>query len=268
MDFVYALSQLLIFNFVGFVDSLNNIPILITWFFFLLLCFIIILILLKLFAETGMYIYTVIAIICANIQVLKIVEFPFFENPIALGTILFSTTFLSTDILTEYYGVKYARKNILIGFVGFLIMTLFMLFTIGFTPLDAANVSEEYFWALSIQNNLLGIFMPFPTFFAASMIAYLFSQYFDVWIYEKILLITNRKFIWIRNNVSTMISSLIDNTIFSLFAWIIFNPNPLDFNTVLFTFILGTYLLRIFIAIFDTPFIYLAKFFLPNKINE
>ena len=65
-----------------------------------------------------------------------------------------------------------------------------------------------------------------------------------------------------------MTSALLDNTIFSLFAWIIFNPDPLDFNTVLFTFILGTYILRIIIAILDTPFIYLAKYFLPNKINE
>ena len=65
-----------------------------------------------------------------------------------------------------------------------------------------------------------------------------------------------------------MISALLDNTIFSIFAWIIFNPNPLDFNTVLFTFILGTYVLRLVIAIFDTPIIYLAKFFIPNKIND
>jgi len=100
------------------------------------------------------------------------------------------------------------------------------------------------------------------------MIAYLFSQYFDVWFYEKISKITKKNYLWLRNNISTMISALLDNTVFSLFAWIIFNPDPLDFNTVLFTFILGTYILRIIIAILDTPFIYLAKYFLPNKINE
>ena len=66
--------------------------------------------------------------------------------------------------------------------------------------------------------------MPFPSFFAASMIAYLFSQYFDVWFYKKLLIITNKKFLWLRNNLSTMTSSLLDNTIFSIFAWIIFNP--------------------------------------------
>jgi len=65
-----------------------------------------------------------------------------------------------------------------------------------------------------------------------------------------------------------MTSSLLDNTIFSVFAWIIFNPNPLDVNTVIFTYILGTYFLRITIAIFDTPFIYLAKYFVPKNVND
>ena len=268
IDFFKGLLSLLTFDFSDFVVNLNQAPILITWLFFLVFCLLVILIFLKLFGEVGMYIYTSLAIIAANIQVLKIVEFPFFDNPIALGTILFSSTFLATDILAEYYTIKIAKKNILIGFASFLLMTLFMLFTMGFTPLDASQAGDNYSWALPIQGNLMGIFMPFPTFFAASMIAYLFSQYFDVWFYEKISIFTNKRFLWLRNNFSTMISALIDNTIFSLFAWIIFNPDPLDFNTVLFTFILGTYILRIIIAIFDTPFIYLAKYFLPNKVDE
>ena len=267
MDFFIGLTNLFTFDFSGFVTSLNQTPIIITWFVFLLFCLLVVLIFLRLFGEVGIYVYTVLAIIIANIQVLKIVNFPFFENPIALGTILFSTTFLATDILSEYYGTSYARKNILIGFVSFLVMTIFMLFTMGFTPINIVTAGDEYSWAQPLQENLLGIFMPFPSFFAASMIAYLFSQYFDVWFYKKLLDITNKRFLWLRNNLSTMTSALLDNTIFSIFAWIVFNPNPLAFNTVLFTFILGTYVLRIIIAIFDTPFIYLAKYFLPNKIN-
>ena len=268
LDFFLAVKELFFLNFEGFVISMNQVSIVITWLGFLFLCLIIILISLRLFGEAGMYVYTVIAIIGANIQVLKIVDFPIFNNPIALGTILFSTTFLCTDILTEYFGVKSAKKNILLGFFGFLIMTLFMIFTMGFTPLNKITAGQDYSWALSMQDNLIGIFLPFPTFFVASMIAYLISQYFDVWFYEKMLIFTNKKYLWIRNNISTMTSGLLDNTIFSLFAWIILNPNPLDFNTVLFTFILGTYVLRLIIAILDTPFIYLAKYFLPNKVNE
>ena len=133
-----------------------------------------------------------------------------------------------------------------------------MLITIGFYP------SPNDF----IQESLENVFTPMSRFFIASMIAYLSSQFFDIWFFEKISEFTNRRFLWFRNNFSTIVSSLIDNTIFSVFAWIILNPHPLDFNTVFFTFILGTYFLRIFIAIFDTPFIYLAKYFLPNNHNE
>lgn len=261
-------TNLLTLNFIGFIESFNQTPVIFTWLIFLLFCLFSILIFLKLFGKTGLYIYTSLAIIAANIQILKIVEFPFFENPIALGTILFSTTFLTTDILSEYYGARFARKNILIGFASFLLMTMFMLFTLGFTPIDVQNINEDFLWAAPFQAHLLAIFTPFPIFFISSMIAYLSSQYFDVWIYLKLSELTSKKFLWLRNNLSTMISGLLDNTIFSIFAWIIFNPNPLDFNTVLFTFILGTYVLRIIIAFVDTPFIYLAKYFLPNKIYE
>ena len=268
MNIFEGLFQLLIFNFEGFIKIFNSTSIEITWLLFLIFCFTSILILLKLFGKVGIYLYTAIAVIAANIQILKIVKFPFFDEPVALGTILFASTFLCTDILAEYYGAKSAKKNILLGFSGFLLMTILMLFTIGFKPLSEITFGNKYDWAITTQENLLAIFMPFPIFFAASMIAYLSSQFFDVWFFEKISKFTNKKFLWLRNNFSTIVSSLVDNTIFSIFAWIIFNPNPLDFNTVLFTYILGTYFLRIFIAFLDTPIIYLAKFFLPNNPNE
>ena len=265
LSIIEGFAQLVLFNFSGFVESLNNSNVIYTWIFFLFFCLLVILFFLKFFGEAGMYIYTVIAVIAGNIQVLKLIEFPFFSNPIALGTILFSTTFFSTDILTEFYGKKSAQKNILLGFSGFLLITLIMLFTLGFKPLDPVFYEKDYSWALSIQSNLSAIFMPFPIFFVSSMIAYLSSQFFDVWIYEKISIITKKKFLWLRNNISTMTSSLIDNSIFSIFAWIILNPKPLSFNTVLFTFILGTYFLRIIIALIDTPFLYLAKYFIPRR---
>tara|TARA_B100001123_G_C15328560_1_gene1030410 strand:+ start:2528 stop:3340 length:813 start_codon:yes stop_codon:yes gene_type:complete len=257
--------EILKFDFEKFVLIYNDFSPIYTWFVFLLFCFISILIFLKLFGEIGLYVYSVIAIIAANIQVLKLVEFSFFSEPIALGTALFASTFLCTDILAEYYSPKKARINILIGFSGFLFMTILMLFTLGFKPLNSLTAGENYAWALNIQDSLLNIFLPFPTFFAASMIAFLISQFFDVWFFDWISDLCNKRFLWFRNNVSTICSSLIDNFIFSIFAWIIFNPNPLDFYNVIFTFVLGTYILRVVIAVIDTPFIYLSKYFIPKK---
>ena len=259
MDFLQlflGIYKLIIFEFNDFVIIFNSITTDLTWIVFLFFCFFTILIFLKLFGEIGLYIYSVVAIIAANIQLLKIVQFSFFIDPIPLGTALFASTFLCTDILAEHFGANKARKNVIFGFSGFLLMTLFMLFTLGFSPIDS-----------NMQDNLSAIFLPLPIFFAASMIAYLMSQFFDVWFFVKISNLTNKKFLWLRNNLSTIVSSLLDNIVFSIFAWIIFNPNPEDYYTVLI-FIVGTYILRITIAFLDTPFIYLAKFIIKNKSNE
>ena len=225
--------------------------------YFSFFCFSSIFIFLKIFGYIGLYIYSGIAVIAANIQVLKIVDFFYSPEPVALGTVLFASTFLCTDILSEYFGKEKARQNVLIGFFAFLFMIIVMLFTIGFKPADND-------W---IQENLSNIFTPMTRFFVASMIAYLVSQYFDVWIYGLIKKISANKNLWLRNNLSTFLSSLIDNTVFSFLAWIILNPNPETLYNVIMIYIFGTYLLRVFIAILDTPFLYFSKFFIPNKKN-
>ena len=224
---------------------LNSLSTELMWFIMLLFCFFSILIFLRIFGYIGIFIYSALAVIAGNIQVLKTVDFFYSPEPVALGTILFASTFLCTDILSEYYGKEKARMNILIGFSAFLFMTLLMVITIGFQPSDAD-------W---VQESLSNVFTPMTRFFIASMIAYLISQYFDVWFFNYLKQALSGKSLWLRNNLSTITSSLVDNTVFSIFAWILLNPEPVSVYNVIMIYILGTYLLRIFIALLDTPFI-------------
>ena len=81
MDFINIfIGFFLIFklDFTNFVIVYNSISIEYTWIVFLIFSFVCVLIFLKLFGEIGLYIYTVIAVIAANIQVLKLVKFSFF----------------------------------------------------------------------------------------------------------------------------------------------------------------------------------------------
>ena len=155
---------------------------------------------------------------------------------------------------SEYFGKEKARKNVLVGFSAFLFMTILMIITIGFKPSDGD-------W---VQESLSNVFTPMTRFFIASMIAYLISQYFDVWFFNYIKNKFSNKYLWLRNNLSTILSSLVDNTVFSIFAWILLNPEPVNIYNVIMIYILGTYLLRIIIALLDTPFIYFAKFFIKK----
>ena len=240
--------------FFDLTTSLNSLSTEFLWVLMLLFCFISILIFLKLFGYIGIFIYSSLAVIAANIQVLKTVDFFYSPEPVALGTILFASTFLCTDILSEYFGKEKARINILIGFCAFLFMTLLMVITIGFKP-----SSQDW-----VQESLANVFTPMTRFFIASMIAYIASQYFDVWFFSYLKKITSKKYLWLRNNLSTAVSSLVDNTVFSIFAWILLNPETVSVYNVIMIYILGTYILRIFIALLDTPFIYLAKFFIKK----
>ena len=112
--------QIIKFDFYKFVEILNTVSPDYIWVVFLFISFSAVLLFLRLFGEVGLYVYTVIVIIVANIQVLKAVKFSFFHESVALGTVLFASTFLCTDILAEHYGVKKARKNVLIGLQYFL----------------------------------------------------------------------------------------------------------------------------------------------------
>ena len=118
-------------NFTSYLGSLNTF---VVWLIMLFFCFSSILIFLKLFGFSGLYVYSALAVIIGNIQVLKTVDFFYSPEPVALGTLLFASTFLCTDILSEHFGKEKAQKNILISFAGFLIMTIFMMFTLGFKP--------------------------------------------------------------------------------------------------------------------------------------
>ncbi len=213
---------------------LNSLSTELMWLIMLLFCFFSILIFLRIFGYIGIFIYSALAVISGNIQVLKTVDFFYSPEPVALGTILFASTFLCTDILSEYYGKEKARMNILIGFSAFLFMTLLMVITIGFQPSDAD-------W---VQESLSNVFTPMTRFFIASMIAYLISQYFDVWFFNYLKQALSGKSLWLRNNLSTITSSLVDNTVFSVFAWILLNPEPVSVYNVIMIYILGTYLLR------------------------
>tara|TARA_Y100000996_G_scaffold408922_1_gene388765 strand:- start:375 stop:1115 length:741 start_codon:yes stop_codon:yes gene_type:complete len=234
---------------------LNSLSSELMWVIMLLFCFLSILLFLRLFGYIGIFIYSALAVIAGNIQVLKTVDFFYSPEPVALGTILFASTFLCTDILSEYFGKEKARTNILIGFFAFLFMTLLMVITIGFKP-----SSEDW-----IQESLSNVFTPLTRFFIASMIAYLISQYFDVWFFNYLKSITSQKYLWFRNNLSTVVSSLVDNTVFSIFAWILLNPEPVSIYKIIMIYIFGTYILRIIIALLDTPFIYIAKFFIKKN---
>ena len=217
------------------------------WLAMLLANFFLIILAYKLFGKWGLVMWIPISVIVANVQVIQTIEL--FGLVATLGNIVYASSFLVTDILSENYGKKEAHKAVWIGFFSLLAMTLLMNMALWFKPLEGdefASVSHEA---------LTTIFSLMPRIALASVAAYLLSQRHDVWAFH---FWKNRfpseKQLWIRNNLSTMVSQLIDSSVFVLVAFYGVYDTP-----VLVEIFLTTYFLKWIVAAADTPFVYWAK---------
>lgn len=165
------------------------------------------------------------------------------------AVLAYSITFLATDIIGQIFGKDNANKVVKLGFIAQIVSTLLIVTT----PI----IFGSWFVGSDVYNSLnsLGWF----TF--ASLVAYLCSQSWDVYIFHKVSdLVKNKlkdnyyKHRWIWNNISTISSQLIDTIIFISIAFGI--GKHMDFHSII-GLIIGQYLIKIIIALLDTPFFYL-----------
>lgn len=206
-----------------------------------ILCFGIEVLIEKIFKKEGLYAWISIALITANILVTKNIDILGLQA--TLGNILFASTFLATDILSEKYSVKESRKAVNIGIVSVILFTLATQFSLLFKPnnLDMVNDSLKNIFTFNLRISISSIVM-----------CYL-SNLLDIYLFEKIKKKIPNK-LWLRNNIATIISNCLENYLFTIFAFI----GIYDLTTIL-SIATTTTILEIIIAICDTPFLYLSK---------
>ena len=217
------------------------------WLIEILANFFLIILAYRLFGKWGLIMWIPVSTILANIQVVQTIEL--FGFSATLGNVVYATSFLITDILSENYGKKEAGKAVWIGFFSLISMTLLMNLALLYRPLDGDDFSGV------THQSLNTIFSLMPRIALASLIAYLISQRHDVWAFH----FWKSRFphhhhLWIRNNLSTMVSQLIDSAVFVTIAFLgVFETG------ILIEILLTTYLLKWLVAAADTPFVYWAK---------
>ncbi|MBN2349440.1 MAG: queuosine precursor transporter [Bacteroidales bacterium] len=226
------------------------------WLIMLLVNFLLIILAFKLFGKQGLFIWIPISTIVANIQVIQTVEL--FGFVATLGNIVYASSFLVTDILSELYGKKEAQRAVWIGFFSVIVMAVLMNIALLFIPLQGDEFAQTTYSSLDT------IFSLMPRIVIASLTAYLISQRHDVWAYHFWMKkFSSRKHIWLRNNLSTMVSQLIDSIVFIVIAfWGVY-----EFK-VLVEIFFTTYFLKWIVALADTPFIYWAVRMKSSKAPE
>lgn len=203
----------------------------------------------RIFGRDGLLGCIVLAILLANLQGPKLTVI--FGLQTSLGVIFYSGIFFATDLLSEKYGRAEAGKAVLIGFAASCIIVLMLSLALLFQPTDHPDTAE---FSQRIQTSFENILDFTPRFVLGSLFAYLISQSLDVWLFHWIKQKTQGRWLWLRNNASTMISQLVDTALYSFVVWwgIVDLQTALQLGVVKYGF-------KIVIAAIDTPFIYWAR---------
>lgn len=197
----------------------------------------------RLFGKSGMMAWTAFAIVFANIEVVKCVNLFGFET--TLGNVMFGSTFLATDILSENHGKACAKKAVYVGLAAICAFVAMLQLSLAFVPSAndiAAGPMKEMF-ALT------------PRVCMASVALYFLANISDVHLYHFIKARVPGA-LWVRNNVATMTCQVAQAFFFCLAAF----GGVFPFRMIL-ELSMTTALVECAVAALDTPFIYAAKRF-------
>ena len=176
-------------------------------------------------------------VVIANIIAGKIAVFGPFVVPAAV--LVYASTFLLTDIISEKWGKEQARRAVWAGFYANVVLVISVLIAVQWRPAPFAEEFSDQF------ASVLGLV---PRIVLASMVAYLLSQHYDVFAFGKLREKTQGRHLWLRNTASTAVSQAIDTAVFITIAFY----GVMDIVPLL----IGQYVVKLLIAVIDTPFMY------------
>lgn len=196
----------------------------------------------RFFGKSGLYVWVGFATVAANIMTAKTVSL--FGTDATLGTVLFASTFLATDILTECYGKESAKTAVKLALLSACAFIVASQIALVYQPseLDYANDSMKTLFDFNLRIS------------AASVVMFFIANYLDVILYDKIRSKMNGKCMWIRNNFCTILCNGLENFAFislafaGIYSW-----------SDIFIIAGSTTIIEILVAICDTPFLYLAR---------
>jgi len=168
------------------------------------------------------------------------------------AALAYALTFFASDCYAELYGKRPAQVVVNVGFVMNFLLLVLVWSTIA-APAARSSVDPAAFeTVLGASTNIV----------AGSLLAYVVSQNWDVVVFHRLKDATDGEMLWLRNVASTASSQAIDTVIFVGIAFFalprLAEMGPVLPGDVVLALIVGQYLLKLLIALVDTPFVYLV----------
>ncbi|GAB7094260.1 queuosine precursor transporter [Halolamina litorea] len=218
----------------------------------------------------------VTALVTAQLTAAKLLSFSLpFSIPIAGSALTlpgaalaYAVTYFASDCYAELYGKQAARELVNVAFLMNFVVLALVWSTIA-APAADPEFASTFSSVLGSATNIV----------AASLLAYVASQNWDVIAFHRLKEYTDGEKLWLRNIGSTASSQLIDTVIFVGVAfWVLPNlgigagmelplvgGGPVPSVAAL---IVGQYVLKLAIALIDTPFVYAVVRAVRNREGD
>jgi len=150
----------------------------------------------------ALYIFT-------NVAATKLVYIEWLDIIVTPGVFIYPLTFLIVDMLNEFYGLRLARKAILFAFASNALITVLLSATSFLPGLSGWKLDEPYSEVMTHVSSVL----------VASSISFIFSEYVNSYLLNKIKQLTSSRFLFLRVFLSTLFAVIIDSFIFCFIAF-------------------------------------------------
>ncbi len=153
------------------------------------------------------------------------------------------------DIIIEVYGKEKAKSIVRSSL---LIIFFIFLFSLLATSLPA---SKRFLSTEGAYDTIFGLSARFS---AASLIAFIVSEFADIAIFSKLREKLGKTKLWLRTNASNFISEFLDVAVFMILAFYAFDQSLASNLSFIASIALPYYLLRCVMSILETPLVYLG----------
>lgn len=157
--------------------------------------------------------------------------------------------FSINDIITEVYGAERTRSVVRSGLIVIFLVIVFSLLATALPPSARFRGTEAAYDS---------IFLVSARISAASLIAFIASHLMDIAIFSKLRKRMGKRALWLRNNVSNVISQFIDTAVFITLAFYSFSTSFGENIPFLAGIILPYWLLKCGLSVIETPLVYLG----------
>ncbi len=187
----------------------------------------------------------------------------------SVGIFAYPISFMITDAIEEVHGKEKTKQFVWVAFICMLLVLVLTILSVALPYSSRSHVQAEQYKP---------VFGTSIRFLIASISAFILAQMHDIWAFNFWKEKTKGRFLWLRNNMSTMISQFIDTVAFMFiglyhlpWSWLPagFNVTPPAYNALfVFSLVIPYWALKVFVALIDTPLVYMGVKFLRGYVYK